>query len=471
MEFYEKYEATLKSKFGFSYLKPYQELVIRRIDEAKEKDEHLDLLVTLPTGEGKSILFMLPAATSDDYMVIIYPLLSLMNDQAERFRKANINAEMLKGGMTREERNETLNRLKLKQSHIIITNIEMLLYLMETDQLAFLKEATLVLDEVHTIITWGEAFRSSYKRIGEVIAYLKPKEILSFTATLDDYVCSKIVNEIFSGRTPYIVHASSDRANIFYQRVDALSIEHEIISILKNDKNRPALVFAKSRKKAEELNSFISKYFASEYYHAGLEREEKEKKEHWFISSEDGVMVATIAFGMGVDKKNIRSVIHSYIPSSPFSFIQEAGRAGRDGNASTSFILRDPTEIVSSSFSEIFLTKNCIRSFLLKAMGEEREERMCLSCSNCKDDVYRRAGEREILNYIRKHPFKLKNDTEFALAFSVFLKKKNKLYDWNCKEIRKAIDILVSEGYINSNKWSYRLTKSGKQRLQSINIC
>lgn len=86
MEFYEKYEATLKSKFGFSYLKPYQELVIRRIDEAKEKDEHLDLLVTLPTGEGKSILFMLPAATSDDYMVIIYPLLSLMNDQAERFR-------------------------------------------------------------------------------------------------------------------------------------------------------------------------------------------------------------------------------------------------------------------------------------------------------------------------------------------------------------------------------------------------
>lgn len=468
MEFYEKYEEILKSKFGFSYLKPYQELVVARILDAKEKDEKLDLLVTLPTGEGKSICFMLPVAISDDYMIIIYPLLSLMNDQESRFKKSGLESVMLRGGLDREERVKRIERLKSKESHILIINIEMLLYLIEKDELSFMRGATLVLDEVHTIITWGHSFRASYQRLNEAIDYIKPKSILAFSATIDDYVYKGLVGEVFSGRTPHTIHASSDRANIYYKAIDTLSLEHEIISILKDDSSRPALVFAKSRAKAEELSIMLSKHYKTEYYHAAISKEEKDRKEKWFIESNDGVMVATIAFGMGVDKKNIRTVIHSYLPSSPFAFIQEAGRAGRDGNESTSYILRSSKDKKESAFNSIFEDKECIRYTILKAMGEERDERKCLACSNCKGDILKRAGELEILRYIKRHPFKLKSDTIFSIRYSYFLKRRYKLCNWREDDVKAALALLEKEKLIKEKKLSYKITEKGKTRLRLL---
>ncbi len=468
MEYYEKYEEILKSRFGFSYLKPYQELVVARILDAREKNESLDLLVTLPTGEGKSICFMLPAAINDDYMIIIYPLLSLMNDQESRFRRSGLDSVMLRGGLSREERDERISKLRRRESHILIINIEMLLYLMEKDELSFMKSAALVLDEVHTIITWGHSFRPSYQRLNEAIEYLKPRSILAFSATIDDEVYAGLVKEVFSGRTPHKVQASSDRSNIYYKAIDTLSIEHELISILKDESSRPALVFAKSRAKAEELSKLLSQYYEAEYYHAAIDKEEKERKEEWFMNSKRGVMVATIAFGMGVDKKNIRTVIHSYLPSSPFAFIQEAGRAGRDGNESTSYILRGPNDRRDSAFSSIFEAKACIRYTILKAMGEERDEKMCLACSNCRHDILQRAGEIEVLRYIKRHPFKLKSDFLFSIRFSFFLKRKYKLKTWKEDEIKTALGILENEGLIKDKRLSYRLTEKGRERLRML---
>lgn len=468
MEYYEKYEEILKSRFGFSYLKPYQELVVARILDSREKDEKLDLLVTLPTGEGKSICFMLPAAVNDDYMIIIYPLLSLMNDQESRFRKSGLASVMLRGGLRKDERDERLSKLKQKESHILIINIEMLLYLMEKDELSFMKGATLVLDEVHTIITWGHTFRASYQRLNEAIEYIKPKSILAFSATIDDDVYEGLVREVFSGRKPHQIHASSDRSNIYYKAIDTLSLRHELVSILEDESSRPALIFAKSRAKAEEISKMLSVYYDTEFYHAAIEKAEKERKEKWFIESENGVMVATIAFGMGVDKKNIRTVIHSYLPSSPFAFIQEAGRAGRDGNESTSYILRSTKDKKESAFNSIFEGRACIRYTILKAMGEERDEKMCLACSNCRGDILRRAGEREILRYIKRHPLKLKSDFIFSIRFSLLMRKKNKLKDWQEEEVKEALAILKNEELIRERRLSYKITSKGKERLRML---
>lgn len=468
MEYYEKYEEILRSRFGFSYLKPYQELVVARILDAREKDERLDLLVTLPTGEGKSICFMLPAAINNDYMVIIYPLLSLMNDQESRFRKAGLDSVMLRGGLSGLERDERINKLKRKESHILIINMEMLLYLMERDELSFMNGAALVLDEVHTIITWGHTFRPSYQRLNEAIEYIKPRSILAFSATIDDEVYKGLVKEVFSGREPHTIHASSDRSNIYYKAIDTLSLKHELISILQDESSRPALVFAKSRARAEELSMMLSRYYETEFYHAAIEKEEKERKEKWFIESKNGVMVATIAFGMGVDKKNIRTVIHSYLPASPFAFIQEAGRAGRDGNESISYILRSPGYMKESAFSPIFDDKACIRFTILKAMGEERDENRCLSCSNCRGDILRRAGERELLRYIKRHPFKLKSDLLFSIRFSLLMKKKNKLRNWKEEELKEALTTLEKEKLIQERRLCYRLTTKGQERLRML---
>ena len=463
----ENYEQILKERFNISYLKPYQELIISRIMEDKAIGSKLGMLASLPTGAGKSLCFMLPAAISEDYMVLIYPLLSLMNDQAKRFAKAGIKAEMLRGGMDRKEKEESILRLRSKESHVLITNIEMLLVLIARRDLDFMRDKPLsiVLDEAHTIVTWGNSFRSSYLKIPEVISYFNPSSILAFTATMDEKIQKGLISMIFSGKKPYMIHASCDRPNIFYSSILSISKEHDIIEILQRRELRPAVIFSKTREETEELARYLSCFFDVRHYHAGLDKEKKKEIENWFEASSDGIISATIAFGMGIDKASIRTVIHTYLPSSASAFIQEAGRGGRDGKPSYSIVLYYEDE--ESPLKNVFCGRGCIRSGILRAMNEYPEEEQCLACSACTENPFHPSGESMLLKCMKTHRLHNKSKVR-RILLPHFPKCRSKYGQWKDKEISVALNHLKAQGLITESRYSYRLTERGRNKHRML---
>ena len=441
----ERWIEQLREKFGITYLRPFQELIIKHIFENDFYNKDSRMLACLPTGSGKSLCFMLPILVLKKTTIIIYPLIALMNDQANRFKKIGINVEIIKGGMSREERNRAIARLKRKESIVMLTNIEMLLYLTENNFLN-LDVSFMIIDEVHTVVTWGEQFRPCYMNIGKVIKRIRTKHILAFTATMDKKILDGIVEKVFFGGNPYIIRDSPDRENIFYRSIIALNKEKEIESILQNPIYRPTLVFCPSRKIAMDLSQDFSRKFECNYYHAMLEKDQKRIVEEWFSKTKDGVLFSTIAFGMGIDIKGIRCVIHYSIPKDASSFLQEAGRGGRDGKNSYSFILSYPDE--ESRLKDIFYGSKCIRYGLLVEMNEEPVEKNCLGCNHCIRENYRRSGENEITSFIKRHPFTTRERASKKLSSKHIFKRKNNLSSWSKKDIDRALAILIKEGKI-----------------------
>ena len=433
----------LKTAFGINYLKPHQELIIRTVLESFEERTKKDILGILPTGSGKSLCFMYPILLLSARAVVIYPLLSLMADQKERFDRAGIPAIVLKGGMERDERRRSIELLKADPSVSVITNPETLLAMIGRGEAGFLRGSTalVVIDEAHTAVTWGGTFREAYRKLPEIMKAISPQIVLAFTATADEEIGKGILKHVFSGRNAYIVHSSPDRENIFYRAVYPLSKEMEARRILQTPESRPAVIFLRSRILAERIASILSDGFDAACYHAGLPAEVRREKEEWFSASADGVLCATCAYGMGVDKKNIRTVIHWSCPDDAVSFMQESGRAGRDGNPAASYIFLSHSD--DESIRKPF-TSGCIRNGILRAMGEEAENGRCLACSSCIMENTPRAGEREILRHIRRHPFTSRDNAAAALsAEGLFFR--GRLSSWEEHDAGKAIDILMDE--------------------------
>ena len=458
----------LKKHFGISYLRPYQELAVSHILECSGREERGRVLCSLPTGSGKSLCFMYPILLMRKRALLIYPLLSLMNDQAKRFKEAGIPCFVLKGGMSKEEKEKCLSGIRENREAAVITNPEMLLAMDRRNELKEIgKTELVVIDEAHTAVTWGRNFRESYLSLPYLIERINPSSVLAFTATMDREIEEGIISVIFSGEKPRIIRQSTDRENIFYHSVCSLGKIHDAVKILTPPEARPAVIFCRSRAKAEETAKLLSHRFPVHYYHAGLERDEKLMLEKWFYSSQDGVLTATSAYGMGVDKKDIRTVIHLSMPSSAADFLQESGRGGRDGKRADSYVLRSADE--KSGLSGIFSGGCCIRTSLLREMGEETETDGCLSCSACVSDGYVRAGEKEILSYITRHPFISKKSAAAGLSQKNIFHKR--LGEWTETEILDALDTLTKEDMIRTLFGRYMIIRrQRKQRTVSNSI-
>ena len=437
----------LKERFGVQYLRPYQELIISYILEHAGGRNQGRLLACLPTGSGKSLCFMYPAALGMGRCIFIYPLLSLMNDQAERFRKAGIRHVVLRGGMEEKEYREALRMIREDGSISVITNPEMLLAIRKRHGLSMFRAKTLmmVIDEAHTAVTWGESFREACLMTGKLAEEIQPDILAAFTATMDREIWEGIIKHVFSGVRPYTVRASPDRENIFYHFVRSLSPIHDAESLLSSNTARPAIIFCRSRKLAESTAERLSHAFPCRAYHAGMEKEARAETEKWFLSSHDGILAATSAYGMGVDKSGIRTIIHLSMPSSVPDFLQEAGRGGRDGKRMDSYVLAEHGR--DTDLRDIF-SGGCIRHGLLSAMGYKTEHRECLACSACVPDGYIRAGEREITRWISFHPGASAGNAAAALVSEKLLSGKNRLRGWTEKEAEAAIHALAQEGRI-----------------------
>ncbi len=339
-----------KERFGIDYLFPLQRMAIAGVLDGAEREEPVRQMILFPTGFGKSLCFQVPAILAPGPTLVIYPLLALMNDQKRSLEKRGIACALFRGGMDKGEREAGLEGLKSGKIKIGITNPECLNSPNLRTKLEALGIFHLAIDEAHCVSEWGETFRPSYLELGARILAMKPKVVSAFTATASPQVQKAIASRLFSAEPYSLVTADMDKPNIHYSVKQSLSPRQSILRLV-NELPKPLIVFDQSRPGVRNLCEYLREYCTDKvrFYHAGLSREEKEEVERWFMESDDGVLVSTCAYGMGVDKKNIRAVVHFSPPPSVEAYIQEAGRAGRDGKPAEAVLIRNPWDSSAGS--------------------------------------------------------------------------------------------------------------------------
>ena len=445
---------TASKVFGITAVKPFQLLVMQRIVEQDSNDYiRRDQLVTLPTGTGKSLCFHLPALLCTGITIAVYPLLALMNDQIRNLKELGIETVCIRGGQTVEQRNRELKKLD-EGAKIVITNPESLCY--EKTYRIFENKtiSLLVCDEAHVISQWGQTFRPSYLKLHAAVLRLKPRQVLAFTATADLKTIRDIKRCIFS-KHPLIIKGNPDRDNIFYSTYRCTDRKAGLIELL-NRCEKPAIVFCRKRLDTKVLcylSRRINHNSEQRYYHAGLSKEERENLENWFFNSNEGVLFSTNAYGMGVNKTNIRTVIHYTLPSDALSYLQESGRAGRDGLQSHSYALVTYNDTLlphTPGVLEVFRGTECRRQGLLSMLGVQQDE--CSGCDICAG-AYRTKNvdtydsiTRAVLQTVTFNPFRFNSKKLCELLCGITGTNADRISPWF--GLLRGFDMDLTEGTI-----------------------
>jgi len=388
----------LKQTFGFDTFRPLQQEVIENVLA------HRDTLAVMPTGGGKSLCYQIPSLLFDGLTVVVSPLISLMKDQVEQLRAFGVPAIFLNSSLSLQEYQQNMEYVRHGKVKLLYLAPETLLTQRILSLLASVKVDLLTIDEAHCISEWGHDFRPEYRQLVEVRKRFPMAVCLALTATATARVRQDIRATLKFATTNEFV-ASFNRENLFIEVLHKREPFAQAIQLLERYKDQSGIIYCFSRKQVDELTAYLSsKRYSVRPYHAGLEDSERRRNQEAFIRDDVQIIVATIAFGMGINKPNVRFVIHFDLPKSIEGYYQEIGRAGRDGLPAHCNLLYSYSDAAKLNYfieqksgnekqvaiqhlnaivryAEDEIT--CRRRPLLNYFGEATEIRNCSNCDNC----------------------------------------------------------------------------------------
>ncbi|MFU8784466.1 DNA helicase RecQ [Aliidiomarina sp.] len=384
----------LKKVFGYDAFRFGQEEIISNVFAGG------DTLALLPTGAGKSLCYQLPAMLLDGVTIVVSPLVSLMDDQVAAMREVGLPAAAIHSGLNAPEIMETFRLLHRGELKVLYLAPERLLQAHFRERLQELKVALIAVDEAHCISQWGHDFRPEYGQLGMVREWLPSVPVLALTATADAVTRQDIIDRL-QLREPRLVQGSFDRPNIRYIVQEKYKARTQVLKYVKRQRGASGIIYCGSRKRTEELAEMLMREgVRAAAYHAGLNHDVRNAALKGFIRDDIDVVVATVAFGMGINKPNVRFVMHFDLPRSIEAYYQETGRAGRDGAAAEAIMLYEPGDAAwvwrmleehdetpqlrvekqkfsaMNSFAE---AQTCRRLVLLNYFNEYRDK----ACGNC----------------------------------------------------------------------------------------
>lgn len=492
--------AVLREKFGFDGFRPGQEQLISSVLSGR------DTLGVLPTGGGKTLCYQLPAFMMDGLVIVVSPLISLMQDQVDRARKLGLRASSLTSQDPKESQRRTEAAIAVGALDLLFCSPERLEATRLRNLLAAASVSLITIDEAHCISEWGHEFRPDYRNLRPLREMFPRAPVLALTATATERVRRDIVEQL--GLTGAEVFVSSfNRANLTYAVQPKGDVERQLPPLLAKWKESPAIVYCFARRETEEVASALrAEGFDARAYHAGLSAEERRRAQEDFSRDRVPVIVATIAFGMGVDKPDVRLVVHTSLPKSVESYYQETGRAGRDGLPGECVLLysygdkrrqefffreiedegeRRNAQTKLDQMVRFAQLQTCRRRYLLEYFGERWDSDDCGACDVCLASRERgefdateiahkalsavvRTGEK----YGETHVIRVllgSRDKRVLAAGHDTLTVYGIVKDYDRNQLREVLGLLRGRGLLSLNEGEYptlRVTAAGRAFLQ-----
>lgn len=489
-------QEALKVLFGYDAFRPGQESVIDSILSGK------DVCAIMPTGAGKSVCYQIPAMLLPGITLVISPLISLMQDQVKALNEAGIAAAFINSSLSERAFHETVKKTRNGDYKILYVAPERLVTEGFMELAKTIEISMVTVDEAHCISQWGQDFRPSYMNISQFVDMLEERPVVSaFTATATENVREDIICTL-GLQDPFVLVNGFDRENLFFQVEKPKSKEQYILDYVASHESESGIIYCATRKNVDNLYNLLeSKGFSVAKYHAGMGTEERKRMQDDFVFDFTSIVVATNAFGMGIDKSNVRYVIHYNMPQSMENYYQEAGRAGRDGLEAKCILLFSTQDIVINrlllehkemtdlspeelatvkerdmqrlqSMERYCYTTECLRNYILKYFGENLEK-PCGDCGNCLhtfETLDMTDAAKQIINCVYESRQRFGKtiiiDTvagaktaRLAEIGAVNYKSYGVLASTNKKLIRRLVEQMVAEGYLRVG--DYQVVKLG----------